>query len=323
MTSVLERTTPDLRLPTLTADAPTGPTAWAEQHRDEVQAALAAHGAVLVRGLELDGPRSVGAAAAALGIRAMPEREAFAPRRDLAPGVYSSSEWPPDEPMCMHHEGSYAAEVPSVAVFGCLTAPASGGATALADAQRVLGALPQDLVDRFARDGWQLTRTYREVGVAWSEAFGTEDPAAVDAYCARSGIGHAWLADGALRTRQRRAAVITHPATGRPLWFNQIAFLNELTLDPMVRDYLTEVYGPDALPFNTAHGDGEPIDADVVETIDRAYRDATFREPWRTGDLLVVDNLRMAHSREPFTGDREIAVVLGNPVRLPGHVLDL
>jgi alpha-ketoglutarate-dependent taurine dioxygenase len=251
-----------------------------------VRAALADAGAVLLRGLGPRTPEEVGAVAAALGIEAMPEREGFAPRRTLAPGVLSSSEWPPDEPMCMHHEVSYAAEVPSTLLFACLRAPDEGGATALADGQAVLRALPADLVEPVAREA----------------------------------VEHSWLPDGALRTRQRRAAVLTHPGTGRPVWFNQVAFLNERTLDPMVREYLTDVYGPGALPFTTAYGDGRPIPDEVVETIDRAYRAATVREPWITGDVLVVDNLRMAHSREPYEGDRRIAVVLGDPVRLPGHV---
>ncbi|WP_432156968.1 TauD/TfdA family dioxygenase [Streptomyces sp. bgisy153] len=326
MTSVLDLTAPvpgtaPGRPPVLDAEGAGADAAGrAAALRDRVRAAVAEHGAVRVRGLGPRTPEEVGAVAAALGIEAMPEREGFAPRRRLAPGVLSSSEWPPDEPMCMHHELSYAAEVPATLLFACLRAPDGGGATGVADSQAVLAALPADLVEPFARDGWQLTRSYREVGVAWTEAFGTEDPAEVAAYCDRETVEATWLPDGALRTRQRRAAVIEHPGNGLPVWFNQISFLNERTLDPMVRDYLTDVYGPDALPFNTAYGDGRPIPEEVVETIDRAYRAATVSEPWTTGDVLVVDNLRMAHSREPYDGDRHVAVVLGDPVRLPDHV---
>ncbi|UYM26349.1 hypothetical protein NQP46_31235 [Streptomyces albus] len=36
-----------------------------------------------------------------------------------------------------------------------------------------------------------------------------------------------------------------------------------------------------------------------------------------------MDNIRAAHARERYEGRREIAVVLGDPVRLPGHVLPL
>lgn len=96
----------------------------------------------------------------------MTEREGFTSRTDHGDGVYSASQWPADEPMCMHHELSYADEVPSLALFGCLTAPASGGATAVADARTLLRTLPAGLVERFEREGWLLDRDYREVGVS-------------------------------------------------------------------------------------------------------------------------------------------------------------
>ncbi|MBT2526876.1 TauD/TfdA family dioxygenase [Streptomyces sp. ISL-99] len=285
-----------------------------------VRGLVTRHGALLVRGLGLRAPKDLARAARWLGVTPTAEREAFTSRTDHSDGVYSASQWPADEPMCMHHELSYAAEVPSIALFGCLTAPSSGGATAVADARTLLRTLPADLVERFAREGWLLDRDYREVGVSWTEAFGTEDRAEVAAYCADHAIEHEWLADGVLRTRQRRAAVVAHPVTGERLWFNQIAFLNGLTLDPAVREYLTSFYGPDALPFNTRFGDGEAIPEEVIETLNAAYTAATSREPWQAGDLLVVDNLRTAHSREAYQGDREIVALFGDPVRLTGHV---
>ncbi|MFC9242052.1 TauD/TfdA family dioxygenase [Streptomyces decoyicus] len=308
-------------LPVLRATPGDGTAAgWAQDHRSAVHDLVAEHGAVLLRGLGVGSADEVAAIATALGVTRMTERERFAPRYAHAEGVYSSSEWPADEPMCMHHELSYATEVPGLLLFGCLTAPAEGGRTAVADSQQVLEALPADLVAPFARDGWLLTRMYHDIGVSWTEAFGTDDRAEVDAYCARAGLEHEWLPDGRLRTRQHRSAVVDHPRTGLPVWFNQVAFLNERTLDPMIRDYLVDVYGPEGLPFNTAYGDGTPLTGETVETINAAYRDATVGEPWQDGDVLLVDNLRMAHSREPYQGARDIVVIFGNPVRLAGHV---
>lgn len=47
-------------------------------------------------------------------------------------------------------------------LFACLTAPTTGGATAIADAPTVLEALPTELVHRFEQEGWLLTRTYND-----------------------------------------------------------------------------------------------------------------------------------------------------------------
>jgi alpha-ketoglutarate-dependent taurine dioxygenase len=309
--------------PILSAAPSGGSAAWATEHRDAVRALIAEAGVVLLRGLGVASAADVAAVAVGLGIEPTTERERFAPRSSYAEAVYSSSQWPPDELMCMHHELSYAAEVPGLILFGCLTAPAQGGKTEVADGQQVLRALPADLVAPFERDGWLLKRMYHEIGIPWTDAFGTEDSTRVDAYCASAGLECEWLPDGGLRTRQRRAAVVRHPRTGVPGWFNQIAFLNELTLDPVIRDYLISVYGSSGLPFNTAYGDGTPISADTVETINEVYLQATVAEPWQDGDVLVVDNLRMAHSREPYEGAREIVVIFGDPVRLENHVLPL
>ena len=119
-----------------------------------------------------------------------------------------------------------------------------------------------------------------------------------------------------LRTRQRRSAVVRHPLTGQRCWFNQIAFLNERTIDPEVREYLVDVYGQDGLPFTTRFGHGDPIGEDIVQLLNETYEAHTAREPWQSGDLLLVDNIRTAHSREPFEGPREVLVALADAVPL-------
>jgi alpha-ketoglutarate-dependent taurine dioxygenase len=300
----------------LRAEACGDPEAWSAEHRDALRAAVAEHGALLVRGLGLNDPGTTAAVFKRLSDTLMPDREPFAPRRSYSDGVYSSSKWPPNQQMCMHHEMSYALEFPSLLLFACLEAPASGGATAIADAQAVFDALPAELTKRFEQEGWILTRTYHdEIGASLVEAFGTDDRTAVEGYCRAHSIDFAWQPDGSLRTRQHRGAVLQHPGNGRRCWFNQIAFLSEWTMEPEVREFLVEEYGSDGLPFNTRFGNGDPIGEDVVSAINEVYEAHTAREPWRSGDLLLVDNIRTAHSREPFEGPREVLAALADPVR--------
>jgi alpha-ketoglutarate-dependent taurine dioxygenase len=288
------------------------------EERDALRAAVAEQGWVRVRGLELGDASEAGAVFERLADGLMEEREGFASRRAYSAGVYSSATWPPSQPMCMHHELSYALEFPGLMMFACLAAPARGGATGVADSEAVLAALPGELVERFEREGWLLTRAYNgEIGASVAEAFGTDDRAAVEAYCRANAIEFEWQHDGGLRTRQRRRAIVRHPVTGRRCWFNQIAFLSEWTMAPEVREYLVEVYGPDGLPFNTRDGNGDPIGEDVVQLLNDVYDANTIREPWRAGDLLLVDNVRTAHSRDPFEGEREVVVAMADPVRLP------
>ena len=306
------------RLPVLQADAAGDAERWADVHRNAVRAMVAEHGSLLVRGLGLRDAAGAGAVFRRLGTL-MPETETFAPRRRYAPGVYSSSKWPPNQPMCMHHELSYALEPPSLMLFACLVAPARGGATPVADGTAVLETLPPGLVQRFEEQGWLLIRNYSEdIGASLAEAFGTDDHGAIEAYCRAKRIVIEWLPNGGLRTRQRRSAVVRHPVTGRRCWFNQVAFLNEWTMAPELREYLVEEYGADGLPFNTRFGNGDSIGADIVETINAAYEAHTVREPWQAGDLLLVDNIRAAHARESFAGPRDIVVGMADPVNVAG-----
>jgi alpha-ketoglutarate-dependent taurine dioxygenase len=289
---------------------------WAAKHRDPLRALVAEHGSLLVRGLGLRDAAETEAVFRRLG-NLMTETEAFAPRRRYAEGVYSASKWPPNQQMCMHHELSYALEPPGLMLFACLVAPTARGETPVADSPSVLQALPSELVERFERTGWLLVRNYNEeIGASIAESFGTDDRRAVETYCRANAIKFEWQPGGGLRTWQRRGAVARHPRTGQRCWFNQIAFLNQWTIDPEVREYLVDMYGEDGLPFNTRFGNGDPIGADVVQVINEAYEAHTLRERWQAGDLLLVDNVRTGHGREPFEGPREVLVAMADAVHL-------
>ena len=135
--------------PMLRVNAPGDAPSWAVEHRDALRTVVAEHGSVLVRGLGLRDTTEIGAVFARLATGLMTEKEAFASRQTYSEGVYSSSKWPSNQPMCMHHELSYTLEFPSLMLFACLDAPIDGGATAVADSPTVLDALPTELVERF------------------------------------------------------------------------------------------------------------------------------------------------------------------------------
>jgi hypothetical protein len=102
-----------------------------------------------------------------------------------------------------------------------------------------------------------------------------------------------------------------HPVTRQRCWFNQIAFLNERTIDPEVREYLVDLYGEDGLPFTTRFGNGDPVGEDIVELLNETYEAHTRREPWQSGDLCwwttwdraQPGTLRGVHARCSRPGD--------------------
>jgi hypothetical protein len=62
------------------------------------------------------------------------------------------------------------------------------------------------------------------------------------------------------------------------------------------------------LPRHAYFGDGAPIPDEHMDAIRSAYEASTVRVPWEVDDLLLVDNMHVAHGRDPFTGSRKVLV---------------
>ena len=126
-------------LPILRLDGVVDALRWAAENRDPIRNLVIERGSVLVRGLGLSSAAEVGSVFRQLAPAGLLiEKESFAARQAYSEGVYSSSKWPPNQPMCMHHELSYVLQPPTLMMFACLTAPTTGGATAVADSTAVL-----------------------------------------------------------------------------------------------------------------------------------------------------------------------------------------
>jgi len=306
--------------PILTVDGITdidAATAWLTDNLLAIRAELHSSGCLLIRGLPVASTGDFAAARDVLLPTRANYKEKATPRSDFGEGVFSSTDLPAVQPIRLHNENSYTLDFPGALLFGCLIAPHEGGATTVGDMREALRLLPTGLRERFERAGWLLVRNFSEMaGLPWQTSFATEDPAVAQQYCDDNTIGYEWLAEGELRTTQRRSAIITHPITGERSWFNHVAFWNQWTLDPDVRDVLVETYGENGLPFATYLGDGTVLTRDELDALNAVYDQVTVRESWQRGDLMIVDNILCAHGREAFVGDRRIVVGMGDPIDL-------
>lgn len=290
---------------------------WLGAHRAALRGVLDTHGAVVLTGLPVRSPGDFAQVRDCLITQRASYREKATPRSNFGDDVYSSTDFPAAQSIRPHNENSYTLTFPTLLMFCCLTAPDEGGATPVTDVRQVLRDIPAALSGEFRGRGWALVRNYaEEFGLPWTTAFGTEDRAEVDAYCAANLIANEWMDDGTLRTTQRRSAVITDPRTGDEVWFNHLVFWSEWSLLPMMREVMVSEFGSDGLPFSTMFGDGEPVSEPDIKTIDEAYRAATVRRSWAPGDVMLVDNFLTAHGREAFAGERRVLVAMGEPADL-------
>jgi alpha-ketoglutarate-dependent taurine dioxygenase len=281
---------------------------WVARHAGELRTAVREQGFLMLRGL----PADIGAFRAvvdAVGGEALEYTERSTPRTAVSGNIYTSTDYPADQPIPMHNEASYSDHWPEMVFFFCHTAPVSGGATPIADSRAVLRLLTPEVRERFA-GGVLYTRTFWDgLGLSWQSVFQTEDRAAVERYCADHGISFEWT-DDRLRTRQRRPSTRRDPHTGDEVWFNQAGLFHVSSLEPEVREALLEAYDERDLPRNAYLGDGTPLTDEDVSAIAAAYDTAAVALEWEPGSVIVVNNMLMAHGREPYTGDRRILVAM-------------
>ncbi|WP_020384975.1 TauD/TfdA family dioxygenase [Kribbella catacumbae] len=282
----------------------------------QIRTLLAEHGAVLLRNCRVGGVEGMEAAVRALSGEPLKYAERSSPRRSIKGNVYTSTDYPPTEEIFLHNENSYQAGWPRLLFFYCDQAPQTQGATPLADIRRVYDAIDRGVREEFARRKWMVERNFHEdFGVAWQHVFNTENRAEVEAYCAQNDLKFEWIGDGGLRTRAVREPIHVHPGTGETVWFNHITFFHNTTLPASIREGLLAFLGEDELPTNTYYGDGGQIPDDVMDHLRSVYRKEWTRFDWQQDDLLLVDNMLAAHAREPFTGDRKIAVAMAEAYR--------
>jgi hypothetical protein len=227
---------------------------------------------------------------------------------------FSSTDYPPQYPIQFHNEFSYASKWPMRLVFGCLQPADTGGSTDLADGRRVLRRLRPSTVDAFARLGVLYRRRFADhLGVPWQQAFGTTDRDEAANHCRRAGVEHRW--DGeVLETRQRGDAVVAHPRTGEPTWFNHLLIFNVLGIEPPSIRVVMAAQDESTLASNSYFGDGTPIPPDVMEEVRAAYEHERRAVQWERGDILVVDNMLVAHARSSYGGGRRVLVAMGDPL---------
>jgi alpha-ketoglutarate-dependent taurine dioxygenase len=98
------------------------------------------------------------------------------------------------------------------------------------------------------------------------------------------------------------------------VWFNHATFFHVSTLQPNVRDAMTELFKEEDLPSNTYYGDGSEIEPETLEALRDAYRAETVSFPWREGDVMLLDNMMVAHGRAPYAGERKVLVGMAQPM---------
>lgn len=284
---------------------------WAKSSRSWIEQKLSEHGAILFRDFRVAEIEQFEDLVAATSEGSIEYNERAAVRQSVGNKVYTSTEYPADQPIPLHHEMSYSHNYPAKIWFYCSIPAATLGATPIADDRKVYELIPARIKQLFEEKKVMYVRNYGEgLDLSWQEVFQTDSRAAVEEYCRASQMLCEWRDGDKLRTKAIRNATIDHPRTGDRIWFNHAHLFHHSNIQAEVRDLLLEQYREDELPRNAMFGDGSLIETSILDEIRHIYNETSVRFDWQKGDVLMVDNFLSSHGREPFTGKRETLVAM-------------
>ena len=287
-------------------------SAWAREHRQYIDSELLAHGALLLRGF---------------GVKSIEAFEGFAqtvsshlfsqngehPRESISGHIQTPVAYPAHQKLLWHNENSFNHSWPTKLWFCCLQPAERGGETPIVDSREVFKLIDPAIRAKFIDKKVMYVRNYGAgVGLDWRTVFGTDHPDEAESFCAANHLQWEWKDGGRLLTRCVLPAAIRHPRTGQMTWFNQAQHWHLSCLQAEMREALLALYPDQELPRNCFYGDGSAIEDSVMKEILEVYRMLEVTFPWQEADVLMLDNLLVAHARNPFVGERKLLVAMGD-----------
>ena len=306
--------------------------AWLAANREEIKADLVKHGAVLIKGMQVTRQGA--------GFRRMYDAlgfdvcldpihtsglRKFATEED---GIYEEVNKPA---LRQHYIGLHNESTTNrTAAFGAFVCfqPATGGGGDffVADGKRILRDMDADVLQRLMDRKVRISVSNLDFFKPVIQDRGFPNEETSKKLVARSkedlakligdtvapkfdmDLEMVWGADGANEGYRLQAIELAespvnrHPVTKEPLWF-----CNLHNHSRHLRDNRPCTV-PEVGMTETFYGDLSPIPVADLEEIDRASRANIVPTPMTEGDVLLVDNYRVLHGRDIFTGDRCHAV---------------
>jgi len=280
---------------------------WLHANGDDLRTQLLDAGAILLRGFPFRKPEDFDAMVQAAGFKGMPYIGGAAPRTDVHKGrVLTTNESPPEEPIPFHHEMSQVPNPPAYVMFYCDIPPESGGETPIVLSHEVFRrfreinpSFAQHIEDKGVRYVRVMPPEDDEtspIGRSWKSTFLTEDREEAEARMTEAGMEWRWLDNDDLYTITRPLpAIRTDARTGKKTFFNSVVAAYTGWTDR--RNDPTKA---------VRCGDDSPVNGDALLATSKAMTEACVAFQWQQGDVLIIDNALVMHSRRPFSGSRRI-----------------
>lgn len=299
---------PAVLLPNPDVSSPSFPVAIKEQ-KPWLDSLLHRSGAVLFKGFPVNSASDFNDVVEAFGYQELPYVGGAAPRTNVVGRVFTANESPPDQKIPFHHEMAQVPEYPSKLFFYCEVEPGSGGETPIVLSHVVYEKMKSkypEFVGKLEEKGLIYTRVLGEednplspIGRGWKSTFLTSHKSVAEERALKLGMKLEWLEDGVKTVMGPIPGVKFDETRQRKVWFNS-----------MVAAYTGWEDARNDPKKAVTFGDGSPLPAQVIYDCLAILEEESVAVPWRKGDVLLIDNLAVLHSRRPFDPPRRVLASL-------------
>jgi alpha-ketoglutarate-dependent taurine dioxygenase len=288
-----------------------GLLAWLAPQIPALKSCLASCGTVLFRGFPIGCAEDFDLFSAAFGYGDFSYQESLsnAVRINYTPRVFSANEAPPDVEIFLHHELAQTPVAPEKIFFCCLSAAEHGGATPLCQSDQLYRAFKADYpewAEQFASLGLRYTSRMPYLadaksgqGRSWRSTLSVESVEEAEVRLSALGYSWQWQKDQSLRATTPTLPAVRRLPDGSDSFFNQVI--------AAYRGWKRTGDSPDEI---LTFGNGASIPVPALEAIVSLADRFTVLVDWQDGDVALVDNHRIMHGRNPYSGSRKRQVLV-------------
>ncbi|XP_024543362.1 clavaminate synthase-like protein At3g21360 [Selaginella moellendorffii] len=279
-----------------------------EEQRSRLEEWLVKSGAVLLRGFEVWTAQELDSIIDALGWEEYPylEMGGGAYRKKVFGKVFTANDFPLDWYLGYHNEAAYLEKPPAKVIFFAEKPPdaGTGGATPIVPGHVVYKRiLERDHLAKQLLDKGRIVHCSFLSENAWKSRLSAGDKQSAEIKAAEKNIGLTWLPDGGVFLERKPVAPLFRKDTaGRMAFFSALGFFVE------VRKKHKD------LPATTLKfEDGTLLEDQAANELVEIMLEEEVAFPWEKGDILLVDNSAVLHSREKcLSRERQILISLAS-----------
>lgn len=250
-----------------------------------LEAEFRQHGALLLRGLEIDVEsfrRFSDRLCTASVLNESRNRALIDPASNIQSVNLGTNPFP------LHPELSREPWRPDVCLFACFEAPTRGGETTVCDGVEIVRRLPPAMVQEMLRH--RLLYCQRATPEALEYWLGTRTPDAQQLASPRPECPYNFT-----DVSGRIMRCFSRPLLHKPMFHEGPAFGNFLLFARLAL----------RVPHFPVLESGKLVPTEWIDAVRQAAAPITYAVQWRQGDILIVDNSRFMHGRNQIFDPRE------------------